>query len=476
MKHRDLRAFALAGKVLILDECHSYDCYTGSLIAALVRQVRNWGGTVIILSATLTTEVRKRLIGTAAEDRQFSQAYPLLTVVSDEKQQIAEFPVEPEKSRRVLLRHTDDKASAMLEALEHARRGEQVLWIENTVADAQQVYCQLQTAASGIELGLIHSRFPAGIRREQESRWVDLLGKNGAENRKKCGRILCSTQIMEQSIDADADFLISRLAPGDMIFQRIGRLWRHEFLNPVRPESAKREALLLIPPDCGDPEKILQTPEVFLPYEPYWMLRTYEVWKTRSEIILPDDIRPMLEEIYCERDENGRMQNQKLKMQMQKDNLERLAGIAQGIADRPSDDEQVSTRINGHETVQVLLLRKGNGGVPLNEKLFPVFDGSEPVPVPDRGASRRDKAAAAAALMKNMITVAEKHAPKYEDFPLDDFLRHILWTGEPDNRPIRAAYVDGSGELLNRSGVPAAEKEILSYHKNLGYCARKKEV
>mgnify|MGYP004666475791 CR=1 FL=1 len=473
VKHKDLRAFALAGKIIILDECHSYDCYTSSLIANLTQQIRHWGGTVIILSATLTTEARQRLIGYSSADRQPSQAYPLLTIVSDETQ-ITEIPVAAEKSKQVLLRHTDDTVCAMQEALEHASRGEQVLWIENTVADAQNIYCQLQTVASGIELGLIHSRFPACIRREQESRWVNLLGKHGADKRQEKGRIVVGTQIFEQSLDIDADFLITRLAPGDMIFQRIGRLWRHESLNAVRPATAHRETLLLSPPGCDDPEVVLQDKEVFLPYAPYWMLRTYEIWKERSEITLPDDIRPMLEAIYRERDEEGKMQYQKIKMLEEKDHLECLAGKAQGTADQPENDESASTRINDQQEVQVLLLRKGNNGCALEKQLFCLFS-DDPVIIPAPDAGRREKTETAAILMKNMIKVSEKHAPHYEDFPLE-FLRHILWIGEPKYRPIRAAYVDGSGELLTLSGTAVEGKEFLSYHKNLGYCARKKEV
>lgn len=473
VRHKDLRAFALAGKIIVLDECHSYDCYTSSLIANLTQQIRNWGGTVIILSATLTTEARLRLTGCTPASNQPSQAYPLLTIVSNENQ-ITEIPVAAGKSKQVLLRHTDDTLFAMQKALEHASHGEQVLWIENTVADAQKVYCQLQTAASGIELGLIHSRFPACVRRKQESEWVDLLGKHGAEKRKMKGRILVGTQIFEQSVDIDSDFLITRLAPGDMIFQRIGRLWRHENLNAVRPATAHRETLLLSPPGCDDPDTALKTSEVFLPYDPYWMLRTYEVWKERSEITLPDDIRPMLEAIYRERDEEGEMLEKKNKMLLNKDTLERLADKAQGIADGPGNDETAATRINDQQEVQVLLIRKGNGGCALEKQLSCLFS-DEPVIIPAPDAGRRKKTETAAFLMKNMIKVAEKHAPRYEDFPLE-FLRHILWIGEQKYRPVRAAYVDGSGELLTLSGTSIEGKEFLSYHKNLGYCARKKEV
>ncbi|MDO9106508.1 MAG: CRISPR-associated endonuclease Cas3'' [Methylovulum sp.] len=50
VKHGFVRAFGLAGKVVILDEVHSYDAYTGTLLDELVTALRGLQCTVIILS------------------------------------------------------------------------------------------------------------------------------------------------------------------------------------------------------------------------------------------------------------------------------------------------------------------------------------------------------------------------------------------------------------------------------------------
>jgi len=65
VKHGFVRAFGLAGKVVILDEVHSYDAYTGTILDRLVRELRQLHCTVIILSATLTGERRSALLGAA---------------------------------------------------------------------------------------------------------------------------------------------------------------------------------------------------------------------------------------------------------------------------------------------------------------------------------------------------------------------------------------------------------------------------
>ena len=473
VRHSALRAFALAGKVVVFDECHSYDAYTGELIAVLIQSIRKWGGTVIILSATLTAEAKRKFLGeTTSGPLSSCSSYPLITIAEPEKPlEFIEF--QPEKTDTVKIRHTGDDSAAMREALEHALRGEQVLWIENTVFGAQNIYKQLACGPQGIELGLIHSRFPAFLRREQESKWVDLLGKNGADNRRKHGRILVATQILEQSVDVDADFLITRLAPGDMLFQRIGRLWRHEKLNTVRPQQAKREMLLLIPEECSDPAKIQENARVLLPYDPYWMLRGCEIWKEMNEVHIPDDIRPVLEKIYRDRPEESEiMAHLKQEMIRRREHEQCLANCSCGTADNAQSDEFFGTRLSDGNEVRVLLLRKGNGGRPLNRQLMSVFK-ETPIQLPSAEASRQEKVRAAASLFEVMVKVSNKYAPKYEDFPLD-FLKHILWTGNDSEHPVRAAYVDETGALLTLSGMPVVCKRNLSYHPKLGYCISEK--
>lgn len=473
VRHSALRAFALAGKVVVFDECHSYDAYTGELIAVLIQSIRKWGGTVIILSATLTAEAKRKFLGeTTSGPLSSCSSYPLITIAEPEKPlKFTEF--QSGKTDTVKIRHTGDESAAMREALEHALRGEQVLWIENTVFGAQNIYKQLACGPQGIEVGLIHSWFPAFLRREQESKWVDLLGKNGADNRRKHGRILVATQILEQSVDVDADFLITRLAPGDMLFQRIGRLWRHEKLNTVRPQQAKREMLLLIPEECSAPEQIQGNTHILLPYDPYWMLRTCEIWKEMNEVHTPDDIRPVLEKIYQDRpEENEIMARLKQEMIQRRDHEKYLANCSRGTADNAQSDEFFGTRLSDDDEVRVLLLRKGNGGCPLNRQLMSVFK-ETPIQLPSAAASRQEKVRAAASLFEVMVKVSNKYAPKYEDFPLD-FLKHILWTGNDSEHPVRAAYVDETGALLTLSGMPVVCKRNLSYHPKLGYCISEK--
>src|SRR5699024_8978545 len=75
VKHGFVRAFGLAGKVVILDEVHTYDAYTGTLLNALINLLRTLYCTVIILSATLNRARRNELLDISTH----GMAYPLIT-------------------------------------------------------------------------------------------------------------------------------------------------------------------------------------------------------------------------------------------------------------------------------------------------------------------------------------------------------------------------------------------------------------
>jgi CRISPR-associated endonuclease/helicase Cas3 len=78
VKHFFVRRFALAGKVIIIDEVHSYDHFTGTLVNCLCNELQKLGCTIIILSATLLPEVRNKLIDAQEEEIQ-NDSYPLIT-------------------------------------------------------------------------------------------------------------------------------------------------------------------------------------------------------------------------------------------------------------------------------------------------------------------------------------------------------------------------------------------------------------
>ena len=78
VKHGMVRSFGLAGKVVILDEVHSYDVYTGTILNALVESLRQSACTVILLSATLTARQKAGILRLPA-GLDLNKSYPLVT-------------------------------------------------------------------------------------------------------------------------------------------------------------------------------------------------------------------------------------------------------------------------------------------------------------------------------------------------------------------------------------------------------------
>ena len=180
-----------------------------------------------------------------------------------------------------------------------------VLWICNTVGAAQKQYRRfIELAQNQFPIGLLHSRFPFWRREELEGEWLERFGRHGTT---RCASILVSTQVVEQSVDLDADFLITQLAPTDMILQRLGRLWRHD--RRARPvgdaricfieETKSLEELRALSPT--EIKKELGSKALI--YHPFVLLRSLEVWKAKKNVAIPGEIRALIESTYEERDD-----------------------------------------------------------------------------------------------------------------------------------------------------------------------------
>jgi CRISPR-associated endonuclease/helicase Cas3 len=361
VKHFFVRRFALAGKVVILDEVHSYDIYTGTLITALIRELVALRCSVIVLSATLTAARRRELLEAAGvSEIAAPAAYPLVSRgVSGEICQHS--TPEWNSERRVNLRCAVISETETLEELmKRAGAGQHVLWIRNTVVEAQQALLALSGAMreGDVRVGLLHSRFPFQRRAELENDWLERLGRTRCE---AGGSILIATQVVEQSVDIDLDFIVSDLAPTDMLLQRLGRLWRHE-----RPHRKTSEATFWIrTPEFSEDGSNLELKRTFgrtaRVYAPYVLLRTAEVWRRKSVVTLPGDIRGLLEATYSEPAESEPRAWKEIhaELEAEKAILAANATAATLVLGRPMlpDAEEVLTRRKGAPTTPVLLLK-----------------------------------------------------------------------------------------------------------------------
>lgn len=383
IKHFYIRTFGLANKCIIIDEVHSYDVYTGELIKEMINQLLEMNCVVIILSATLTSKLRASLCGLNTVEA--IDAYPLITKVTD-----SEIEYKRAKSttsnKNVAIRRVnvgtgggfgrvdtffDGRLALIREASERASNGEIVLWIENTRSEAQRVYSQFQS--ENFEVGILHSNYTYRDRQNNETKWINKLGKNGDRTN---GCVLVSTQVCEQSVDIDADFLITALCPTDMMFQRMGRLHRHD----VNVRKNTPECVIMDMQEYGESEysNIKNTiPQEYsnrcgvstLVYEPLILRKTHEVFDNIQKVQLPNDIRPLIEKTYDTSNRNddisrsllARFEDKKRQMKNEATRAKaKSSGSQSDNIDGFSDDRAIdqtmrSTRMVTQHTVEVIV-------------------------------------------------------------------------------------------------------------------------
>lgn len=220
----------------------------------------------------------------------------------------------------VSLDYMEEKEEAVNEALRLFKKGCCILWIENTVREAQDTYhLLLRLGSSGSKaseewIGLVHSRFTQKDRNSNEENWTKRLGKDMKPfERKKRPCILVGTQVCEQSLDIDSDALFSSLCPMDFLIQRIGRLWRHREFDSIRPVGCPTVFMFGLEGStlsgCADAIDTVKQEKDLVDlkahwrsvcvYDPYYLGKTIEALETRTSVNIPGDIQHLLEETYA---------------------------------------------------------------------------------------------------------------------------------------------------------------------------------
>lgn len=438
-KHFFVRHFALAGKVVIIDEVHSYDIYTGTLVNKLIETLEGLGCTVIILSATLTKKYRDQITPCPANTTSGYQPYPLILGRRDGVV-FTPVPSAPPVARKVTVDFVTSK-QATEDAIIVARNGGAVLWVSNTIGAAQHQFKRFRDWKDiDVPVGLLHSRFSFWRREALEAEWMERFGKDSTN---RCGSILVSTQIVEQSVDLDADLMITELAPTDMLLQRLGRLWRHE--RGKRPVETPR--ICIIEEERSLKElremeekaivKILGS-KAFV-YAPFVLLRSLEVWKKiqKEGVSIPTQVRQMIESTYEDRDDEPKswqnLYNEFYALTL----AYRQKALSASNIWQPAleDQEGVQTRLNEMETVSMVLCRNINN----REALF-IDDTKAEI------GSDVFQYTTAQALHRNLVKIPLHHFKQVKPCPeLDQYIyeNHCVGIVEDDESVTAAGIKEG---------------------------------
>jgi CRISPR-associated endonuclease/helicase Cas3 len=256
-----MRASALLRHLLVVDEVHCSDAYMTRLLGEVLRRQLAAGGHALLMSATLGSAARERLMRPETHPRavavpRFSAAcdtpYPAFSHRAGTSSPTLQAVKSGANEKLVAVTLAEEIAaprSVAERALRAATAGAAVIVLRNTVRDCLLTQRALEALAhpAGKERLLFrcenviaphHARFAKDDRGALDEALEQAFGKA----RSGCGVIAVTTQTVQQSLDLDADLLVTDLCPIDVLLQRIGRLHRH----PGRPRPREFEGALAV--------------------------------------------------------------------------------------------------------------------------------------------------------------------------------------------------------------------------------------
>ncbi|MFG3001813.1 type I-E CRISPR-associated protein Cse1/CasA [Streptomyces sp. NPDC048340] len=307
-RHLALRHLALAGKVVVIDEVHAYDAYMNTYLERVLHWLGAYRVPVVMLSATLPTDRRRRLAEAYAGDPrpELAQAdgYPLVSTVAAGQASVIAFPGAAADRRTVVaVERLDDDPGTLADQLERELAGGGcALVVRNTVDRVLQAAEILRERFGSEAVTVAHSRFLDLDRARKDD---DLVARFGPGGQRPAGpHIVVASQVAEQSLDIDFDLLITDLAPVDLVLQRMGRLHRHS----RGPGQSHRPALLRTPRclitgvDWGaaPPAPVAGSVSVYGRHALLRSLAVLDPHGKEAPAVLPDHISPLVQTAYAE--------------------------------------------------------------------------------------------------------------------------------------------------------------------------------
>ncbi|MCB1409255.1 MAG: CRISPR-associated helicase Cas3', partial [Rhodobacteraceae bacterium] len=256
IRHAHLRQAMLSRSLLVIDEVHASDAYMTRLSEHMLRAHVACGGQALLLSATLGAVARTRYLSIGAPRSATVPTLPLAERMpypaigsrgpaGPVLQEVAGNPRHKTVHWQTLDQIDAPERIATL-AVEAAAKGARVLVVRNTVPAAVATLQAVEALAGAKGLDCLfrvkgvstlhHSRFSRQDRPLLDAAVQTQIGK---QRMQAGGRVVVGTQTLEQSLDIDADLLITDLCPMDVLLQRLGRLHRHARPSPESPNDRR---------------------------------------------------------------------------------------------------------------------------------------------------------------------------------------------------------------------------------------------
>lgn len=301
-KYNLIRFNGVMSKGLLLDEIHAYDSYMINIIGKLLRYCFWLDNPVVMMSATLPSKTKRELILSATGNEYTPiEGYPLVTIVLKDGT-VAQHEVpcwyESKTCSYKMLPYMLDTDSITSHLLSISSDGGCVGCILNTVDDAINVYSKImEEKDDDLEVYLYHGRYFENDKEEKTKEISYLFGEKGKEEGNRPKRaIVVATQILEQSIDVDFDYMCVMLSPIDSVLQRMGRMWRHDPVGTYREAHKIECPLYIYTPEEVEKDYGVSGKRI---YSKSVLEETWRVLKDcNGKLILPRDTARIVNEVY----------------------------------------------------------------------------------------------------------------------------------------------------------------------------------
>ena len=257
-------ALDIARQNVILDEVHVYSEQTQAMVLELVKALVRLDCRVHIGSATIPTALAEELRRCLGGE---GKVYEVRLNES-----------EIDTYDRHIVHQLEDEDAAEDYIQKCVAESKRILLISNRVAIAQDRFEWVEQTFPNIPRLLIHSRFRRGDRAELEKQIEEFEKREGP-----C--IVCSTQVIEVSLDISFDTLVTDCAPLDSLIQRFGRVNRRR--HPASERSLYPVAVIA-PPESG---------QAALPYA---LTTLQETWKTLpdGDVLKETSLQRLIDKVY----------------------------------------------------------------------------------------------------------------------------------------------------------------------------------
>lgn len=276
----------LSDKVIIVDEVHAYDMYMLTELAMLIKWCDFLNVPIILLSATLPSKTKDRLLRViGCKESARSDQYPLITAYS-KKNGLQLEPIECiGKKFKISVQEVLDCTTAFKNSVMLNKDGCSA-FIERTVDDTWKLYNFAKN--NNLNAMLFQGR---DVLAQKEKKIIDLINKLGKDKNNRPNNFsLIATPIIEQSLDIDLDRMYTVLAPIDLLIQRFGRVQRHSNIGTIREIQNISTPITIFIPKNYDKLTYIYNREI--------LEKTHLKLLTMDEIDTVKDARKLIDFVY----------------------------------------------------------------------------------------------------------------------------------------------------------------------------------